>query len=66
MHVGDKLIAINECTMNHDGRPTLTKGRVYRVVDIDEVDVEFCVIDDEGDHHWFPIEESDVYFTEKQ
>lgn len=66
MHIGDKLTAINECIMNDDGRSTLTKGRVYLIADIDEVDMDFCVIDDEGDPHWFPISESDIYFTKNK
>lgn len=64
MKSGDKLTAFSECKMNKDGRPTLTIGKEYTIEYFDDED--FMVIDDEGDPHWFPISESDIYFTKNK
>lgn len=56
--VGDKLIALKDCLMEDDGRKAITEGKEYVVVSLDGC---FAVMDDEGDRHWFDVE--DGYFS---
>lgn len=68
--VGIKLIANNPCLMNKDNRPTLTVGKDYIIVLVDEFSDEsengdFAVVDDEDELHWFPIDEYDGFFKIK-
>jgi len=62
MNKGDKLTAVSECIMNDDRNPTLTVGKEYQIMDMDSED--FCVLDNEGDQHWFPIIECGLYFDQ--
>ena len=54
--VGDVIVAINQCEMQIDKRPTLIVGKEYVVTRSDGR--QFCVIDDDpegsGDH-WFDV-----------
>jgi len=61
---GQILTANQECKMHFDGRPTLTIGKSYEVIEMDDED--FGVIDDENDTHYFPIKELKLYFTVNQ
>lgn len=59
MKTGDILVAINPCKMDSDKRPTLTVGKQYIVQLASSID--FCIVDDEGDNHWFNIKGTPLY-----
>ena len=64
MKVGDNLMAIDECIMNGTHKPTLTLGKNYEVVYLDESD--FAVIDDNGDQHLFEHKYLNDFFVKNE
>ena len=56
------LIAIQECRMNKDNRPTLTINKTYLIDSIDNTEKQFCIIDDENEAHWFDIHDYYEFF----
>lgn len=64
MKKGDVLVAIDPCVMRLTDRATLTVGKEYTVIKVDDDDRVF-IIDDDGDSHLFPIKRISKYFMEK-
>ena len=64
LKVGDKLIAINLCTMRTSLEHSLTIGKEYEIIAFDREDNEDCIliIDDQDDEHLYPISELDIWF----
>lgn len=60
--VGDKLIAIDECIIDFDDEKTLTIGKEYPIIDINECDDLTTIIDDYGYEHYFTKEQLPKYF----
>lgn len=56
-----KLIAINQCIMRGTNIPTLTIGKEYEVIGREKADI--CIIDDQGEEHFFPYMELDKWFV---
>jgi hypothetical protein len=64
MKEGDKLIAINECIMDCSETKTLTIGKEYKVIEVN--DEEFSIIDDENDRHYFCLDSYKDIFNQKK
>lgn len=60
--VGDKLIAIDECIMDFDDEKTLTIGKEYPIIDINECDDLTTIIDDLGCEHFFEFKTLHEFF----
>jgi hypothetical protein len=67
LKVGDKLTAINPCTMRTSLEYSLTIGKEYEIIAFDREDNEDCIliIDDQGDEHLYPISELEKWFDVK-
>jgi len=50
---GDTLIAIDECIMDDTNLPALEIGRKYTIINPDDGEGRFTIIDDFGDEHKF-------------
>lgn len=58
--IGSVLTSINECVMNSGNYKTLTIGKGYEVIEMNED--ELCVIDDDLRKHYFEIEDLNSFF----
>jgi hypothetical protein len=65
LNVGDKLIAVDVCTMRTSLEYSLTIGNEYEIIAFDREDNEDCIliIDDQGDEHLYPISELEKWFN---
>lgn len=59
-YIGCKLIAISKCQMNGTNEKTLTKGKIYQIISVDEA--MFEIIDDTNQNHLFPLSEYQKWF----
>ena len=65
--IGTKLVAIDTCVMN-DGKPRLTVGRTYEVIDSGLFGVDelcYVIINDNGDRHHFTVDKIKNFFKIK-
>lgn len=62
MKVGDKLYCHKCCIMDFNDERTTTIGVFYTIVEINLDDKEFVIIDDNGDEHFFTMDDYDKWF----
>lgn len=56
MNVGERIYCHTACYMRKNNHKTLTVGKFYTIRGIDDGD--FYIIDDDGDEHFFSINET--------
>jgi hypothetical protein len=62
MKKGIILVAKDPCVMNLSGEKTLTIGKKYKVIDVNDFFKEVCIIDDCRDRHWFDMTTLNEFF----